>query len=148
MSEIRFESAGVLGTGFVAGLFLTNVGHGRTELAEAAYEQANTLHFFPVWTFLHPSAVQLAAKLASLAPGDLNRVFFSTGGGVITLLDGAAFTAGDNASITFANAATAQGDAQAYQRLLLSTQMASCKQMMMLTMPCRRGCRRCLRGRR
>jgi adenosylmethionine-8-amino-7-oxononanoate aminotransferase len=65
----------------LAGLFLTNVGHGRTELAQAAYEQANTLHFFPVWTFLHPTAVKLAAKLASLAPGDLNRVFFGSGGG-------------------------------------------------------------------
>jgi adenosylmethionine-8-amino-7-oxononanoate aminotransferase len=60
---------------------LTNVGHGRRELADAAYEQANQLHFFPLWTFVHPAAVELAAKLASLAPGDLNRVFFGSGGG-------------------------------------------------------------------
>ena len=65
----------------LAGLFLTNVGHGRKELADAAYEQANKLHFFPLWTFAHPSAIKLAAKLASLAPGDLNRVFFGSGGG-------------------------------------------------------------------
>jgi adenosylmethionine-8-amino-7-oxononanoate aminotransferase len=64
----------------LAGLFLTNVGHGRKELADAAYEQANKLHFFPLWTFVHPSAIELAAKLASLAPGDLNRVFFGSGG--------------------------------------------------------------------
>lgn len=65
----------------LAGLFLSNVGHGRTELAEAAYEQANKLHFFPLWTFMHPTAIALAAKLASMAPGDLNRVFFGSGGG-------------------------------------------------------------------
>ena len=65
----------------LSGLFLSNVGHGRTELAQAAYEQANQLHFFPLWTFLHPTAVKLAAKLASMAPGDLNRVFFGSGGG-------------------------------------------------------------------
>jgi adenosylmethionine-8-amino-7-oxononanoate aminotransferase len=65
----------------LAGLFLTNVGHGRKEVADAAYEQANKLHFFPLWTFTHPTAIELAAKLASLAPGDLNRVFFGSGGG-------------------------------------------------------------------
>jgi adenosylmethionine-8-amino-7-oxononanoate aminotransferase len=65
----------------LAGLFLTNVGHGRKEIADAAYEQARKLHFFPLWTFGHPSAIRLAAKLASLAPGDLNRVFFGSGGG-------------------------------------------------------------------
>ena len=40
----------------LAGLFLTSVGHGRTELAGAAYEQANKLRFFPLWVFLHPTA--------------------------------------------------------------------------------------------
>lgn len=65
----------------LAGLFLSNVGHGRTELAEAAYEQMKQLHFFSLWTYAHPPAIELAAKLASLAPGDLNRVFFTTGGG-------------------------------------------------------------------
>ena len=65
----------------LAGLFLTNVGHGRSELAEAAYEQMMNLHFFPLWVHAHPTAIELAAKLAELAPGDLNRVFFTTGGG-------------------------------------------------------------------
>ena len=62
----------------LAGLFLTNVGHGREELARVAYEQMNELHFFPLWTYTHPRAIELAAKLAELAPGDLNRVFFTT----------------------------------------------------------------------
>jgi len=65
----------------LAGLFLTNVGHGRTELADVAYEQMSQLHFFPLWSHAHPTAIDLAAKLAELAPGDLNRVFFTVGGG-------------------------------------------------------------------
>jgi adenosylmethionine-8-amino-7-oxononanoate aminotransferase len=65
----------------LAGLFLTNVGHGRKELADAAYEQMTELHYFPLWTYTHPRAIELATKLADLAPGDLNRVFFTTGGG-------------------------------------------------------------------
>jgi adenosylmethionine-8-amino-7-oxononanoate aminotransferase len=39
------------------------------------------LHFFPLWTYTHPRAIELATRLADLAPGDLNRVFFTTGGG-------------------------------------------------------------------
>lgn len=65
----------------LAGLFLSNVGHGRKELADAAYEQTTRLHYFPLWTYTHPPAIELATKLAELAPGDLNRVFFTTGGG-------------------------------------------------------------------
>ena len=38
------------------------------------------LGYFPIWTYAHPTAIQLAARLAELAPGDLNRVFFTTGG--------------------------------------------------------------------
>jgi adenosylmethionine-8-amino-7-oxononanoate aminotransferase len=64
----------------LAGLFVSMVGHGRTELAEAASKQASELAYFPLWSYAHPSAVQLAARLASLAPGDLNRVFFTTSG--------------------------------------------------------------------
>ncbi|MGI9623385.1 MAG: aspartate aminotransferase family protein [Acidimicrobiales bacterium] len=64
----------------LAGLFVTQVGHGRTELAEAAAKQAASLGYFPIWTYAHPGAVELAARLAGLAPGDLNRVFFTTGG--------------------------------------------------------------------
>jgi len=65
----------------LAGLFVVQVGHGRTELAEAAAKQAAELAFFPLWSYAHPKAVELAERLATLAPGDLNRVFFTTGGG-------------------------------------------------------------------
>jgi adenosylmethionine-8-amino-7-oxononanoate aminotransferase len=64
----------------LAGLFVSQVGHGRTELATAAADQAATLAYFPLWTYVHPTAVDLAARLAEYAPGDLNRVFFTTGG--------------------------------------------------------------------
>jgi adenosylmethionine-8-amino-7-oxononanoate aminotransferase len=65
----------------LAGLFVVQVGHGRAELAEAAARQAKELAFFPLWSYAHPQAVALAERLAHLAPGDLNRVFFTTGGG-------------------------------------------------------------------
>ncbi len=44
----------------LAGLFLSNVGHARKELADAAYEQMTELHFFPLWTYTHPRAIELA----------------------------------------------------------------------------------------
>jgi len=65
----------------LAGLFVVNAGHGRRRLAEAAAKQASELSFFPLWSYAHPAAIELADKLADEAPGDLNRVFFSTGGG-------------------------------------------------------------------
>ena len=64
----------------LAGLFVVQAGHGRQELADAAASQASKLGYFPLWTYAHPTAVELAARLAGLAPGDLNRVFFTTGG--------------------------------------------------------------------
>jgi len=64
----------------ISGLFTNALGHGRPEFAVAAAESINTLTFFPIWTYAHPKAIELAEKLASLAPGDLNRVFFTTGG--------------------------------------------------------------------
>ncbi|GAA4393530.1 aspartate aminotransferase family protein [Tsukamurella soli] len=65
----------------LAGLFVVQVGHGRAELAEAAARQASELAFFPLWSYATPPAIELAERLASYAPGDLNRVFFTTGGG-------------------------------------------------------------------
>ena len=65
----------------LAGLFVVNAGHGRRRLAQAAAKQAEELAFFPLWSYAHPSAIELADRLADYAPGDLNRVFFSTGGG-------------------------------------------------------------------
>jgi adenosylmethionine-8-amino-7-oxononanoate aminotransferase len=65
----------------LAGLFVSQLGHGRTELAEAAAKQAKELAFMPLWSYAHPTAIQLAERVAQHAPGDLNRVFFSSGGG-------------------------------------------------------------------
>ena len=65
----------------LSGLFVVNAGHGRRRLAETAARQAEELAFFPVWSYAHPNAIELADRLAHYAPGDLNRVFFSTGGG-------------------------------------------------------------------
>ncbi len=65
----------------LSGLFTVQVGHGRTELAERAAAQAAELAFFPLWSYAHPQAIDLAERLAQHAPGDLNRVFFTTGGG-------------------------------------------------------------------
>jgi adenosylmethionine-8-amino-7-oxononanoate aminotransferase len=65
----------------LSGLFVSQIGHGRTELAEAAARQAQSLAYYPLWSYAHPRAIELAERLASYAPGDLNRVFFTTGGG-------------------------------------------------------------------
>jgi hypothetical protein len=64
----------------LSGLFVSQVGHGRTEIAEAGARQAAELAYFPLWSYAHPKAIELAARLAELAPGDLNRVFFTTSG--------------------------------------------------------------------
>src|SRR5215510_7089896 len=65
----------------LAGLFVSQLGHGRTELAEAAAKQTEQLAFMPLWSYAHPNAIELAERVAHYAPGDLNRVFFTTGGG-------------------------------------------------------------------
>lgn len=65
----------------LSGLFVVNAGHGRKRLAEVAAKQAEELAFFPIWSYAHPNAIELADRLADYAPGELNRVFFSTGGG-------------------------------------------------------------------
>lgn len=65
----------------LSGLFTCQVGHGRKELGEAAAKQSETLEFFPLWSYATEPAIHLAERLAHYAPGDLNRVFFTTGGG-------------------------------------------------------------------
>ena len=65
----------------LSGLFVSQVGHGRSELADAAARQARELAFFPLWSYAHPNAIELAERIAGYAPGDLNRVFFTSGGG-------------------------------------------------------------------
>jgi adenosylmethionine-8-amino-7-oxononanoate aminotransferase len=64
----------------LAALFCVNAGHGRPELAEAAANQIRELDFYTTWSYAHPRAIELAERLAKLAPGDLNRVFFTSGG--------------------------------------------------------------------
>jgi adenosylmethionine-8-amino-7-oxononanoate aminotransferase len=64
----------------LSALYCVNVGHGRAELGEAAAEQAKQLGFYTNWSYAHPRSIELAARLAELTPGDLNRVFFVSGG--------------------------------------------------------------------
>ncbi len=64
----------------LSALFCVNAGHGRAELGEAAAAQAKELGFYTTWSYAHPRAIELAARIAGLAPYDLNRVFFTSGG--------------------------------------------------------------------
>src|SRR3954453_21785579 len=64
----------------LSALFCVNIGHGRGDVAQAGADQARELGFFTNWSYAHPRAIELAARIASLAPGDLNRVFFTSGG--------------------------------------------------------------------
>jgi adenosylmethionine-8-amino-7-oxononanoate aminotransferase len=75
-----FDDAGKSYLDGLSGLFTVQVGHGRAELAQAAARQAETLAFFPLWGYATPPAIELSERLASYAPGDLNRVFFTSGG--------------------------------------------------------------------
>jgi adenosylmethionine-8-amino-7-oxononanoate aminotransferase len=65
----------------LAGLFAVNVGYGfGDEIGQAAHDQMKELPFYTNWSYAHPRAIELAAEVAELAPGDLNRVFFCSGG--------------------------------------------------------------------
>jgi adenosylmethionine-8-amino-7-oxononanoate aminotransferase len=65
----------------LAGLFAVNIGYGfGEEIGEAAAAQMRELPFYTNWSYAHPRAIELAAEVAKLAPGDLNRVFFVSGG--------------------------------------------------------------------
>jgi adenosylmethionine-8-amino-7-oxononanoate aminotransferase len=64
----------------LSALFCVNAGHGRAELGQAAAEQSKELGFYTNWSYAHPKAIELAARIASLTPGDLNRVFFTNSG--------------------------------------------------------------------
>ncbi len=64
----------------LSGLFCCNAGHGRAEIGEAMEAQVRELDFVTNWSYAHPRAIELAARIASLTPGDLNRVFFTSGG--------------------------------------------------------------------
>src|SRR5205809_1397569 len=64
----------------LSALYCVNVGHGRSEIGEAAARQARELGFYTNWSYAHPRAIELAAKIADLAPATLNRVFLTSGG--------------------------------------------------------------------
>ena len=64
----------------LSALFCVNAGHGRTELGEAMAEQVGELDFVTIWSYAHPRAIELAARIASLTPAGLEHVFFINSG--------------------------------------------------------------------
>ncbi len=64
----------------LSALFCVNIGHGRADVVQAGADQAKELGFYTNWSYAHPPAIQLAARIAELAPGVLYRVFFTSGG--------------------------------------------------------------------
>src|SRR5436309_9438983 len=65
----------------LAGLFSVNIGYGYgEEVGQAALEQMRELPFSTNWSYTHPRAIELAAELARLAPPNINRAFFVSGG--------------------------------------------------------------------
>ncbi|MGZ4398559.1 MAG: aspartate aminotransferase family protein [Gaiellaceae bacterium] len=65
----------------LAGLFAVQVGYSYgEEMGQAALEQMRELPFYTNWSYAHPRSIELAAEVAARAPGDLNRVFFVSGG--------------------------------------------------------------------
>jgi beta-alanine--pyruvate transaminase len=63
-----------------AGLWCTNAGHNREPIVEAIRRQASELDYAPAFQFSHPKAFELASRVAALAPGDLDHVFFCNSG--------------------------------------------------------------------
>lgn len=64
----------------LAGLFVVQIGHGRLDIAQAVAEQMSNLAYSPLWSAAHPAAIEAAALIAGLAPGDLDSVFFVNSG--------------------------------------------------------------------
>jgi adenosylmethionine-8-amino-7-oxononanoate aminotransferase len=64
----------------LASLFCSQLGHGRADLVQAGADQAKDLGYFSSWSYAHPRTIELATRIAELAPGDLNRVFFTNSG--------------------------------------------------------------------
>jgi beta-alanine--pyruvate transaminase len=63
-----------------AGLWCTNAGHNRAPIVQAIQQQAAELDYAPAFQFAHPKAFELASRIAALAPGDLDHVFFCNSG--------------------------------------------------------------------
>ncbi len=80
VDQYVFDSRGKRYLDGLSGLFVSQIGHGRADVAEAGARQAAELAYFPLWSYAHPRAIELAERLAGYAPGDLNRVFFTTSG--------------------------------------------------------------------
>jgi adenosylmethionine-8-amino-7-oxononanoate aminotransferase len=64
----------------LSALFCVNAGHGRAEIGDAMAAQVRELDFVTVWSYAHPRAIELAERISTLTPGDLNRVFFTNSG--------------------------------------------------------------------
>ncbi len=64
----------------LSGLFCTNLGHGRSDLTAVAAKQMDKLAFSPNWSYAHPSSIEASSLIASVAPADLDRVFFVNSG--------------------------------------------------------------------
>ena len=88
-SDVMAESEGIYiydaeGKQFIdgiGGLWCVNIGYGRHDMADAIAEQVRRIPYYSTFTHLTtPPAAELAAKLAEIAPGSLNRVFYGTGG--------------------------------------------------------------------
>src|SRR5437762_7626869 len=63
-----------------AGMWCCNAGHNRAPIVEAIQQQAAELDYPPAFQFSHPKAFELASRIAALAPGDLDHVFFCNSG--------------------------------------------------------------------
>src|SRR5258707_377398 len=63
-----------------AGLWCVNAGHNRAPIVEAIQAQAAELDYPPAFQYSHPKAFELASRIADLAPGDLDHVFFCNSG--------------------------------------------------------------------
>ena len=77
---IRIRINGKWGIDAMSGLVLVNVGHGRSNIVEAINQQLTQIHYGNTFTTSSPAVIQLAEKLASITPGDLNRTLFTSGG--------------------------------------------------------------------
>lgn len=74
------DSNGVRYLDALSGLFCTNLGHGRSDLTAAAAKQMDTLAYYSNWGYATPPTIAAAARIAEVAPADLNRVFFVNSG--------------------------------------------------------------------
>ena len=76
-----FDTHGKRYLDFLAGLFTVQIGYSYgEEIGEAALAQMRELPYYTNWTFAHPPSIELAAKLAELAPASVNRAYFVSGG--------------------------------------------------------------------